>query len=236
MRHLLLVLILMLVSLSVSAANAADWAIEPFVVSYKVDVGLAKAESIVSLNSLGDERFEIVSNTRVTGFVGFFKRGNIDERAVFRYVDGEILAESLVREDNLSAEPRSCEVYYRPNDNEATVIFEGKEEVVSMPRNTFNPLLMQIALMQDMAENATPASYNILDHAGLKQFDVSIGTQEQIKTSVGKLGGVPVDLTNKAGNAGTRMWVVPEQNWLAVIVEASKDNEVKATLRATDIR
>ena len=141
-----------------AAMAKGDWAIEPFVVNYKVKVGIANAAAEVTLNELDDNRFEIVSKTRVTGVIGFFKRGRIYERAVFRYEDGELLAESLVREDELSPEERSCEVYYRPLDGEATVVFKGEESVVEIPRDTVNPLLMQIALMQDMAgprSNAT---------------------------------------------------------------------------------
>ncbi|MEM7764126.1 MAG: DUF3108 domain-containing protein [Pseudomonadota bacterium] len=226
----------MLATHSAGAIAASDWSIEPFVAEYKVSVGPASAAAVVELNSLGDSRYEIVSKTRVTGFFGLFKRGNIDERAVFRFEDGEILAESLVREDNLSPEERSCEVYYRPLENEATVKFKGQEKTVTIPRNTFNPLLMQIALMQDMAAGETPEVYNILDHAGLKQFDVNVGTEGAIDTPTGQFAAIPVDITNPANNAGTRMWAVPAEDWLAVVVEARKDDEVKATLKLSGLR
>ncbi|MFK8054027.1 MAG: DUF3108 domain-containing protein [Woeseiaceae bacterium] len=228
-------LICLFLSFSAHAESGQHWSIDPFEVKYQVKVGIAKAESVVTLNALGDSRFEIVSKTRVKGFFGVFKRGTIDERAVFRYVNGEILAESLSRDDQLSPDERSCEVEYRPEQNEATVRFQGTETIVEIPRDTFNPLLMQIALMQDMAAGNTPEFYNILDHAGLKQFSVAVGQRDQISTPAGRYDAIPVDLVSTEINAGTRMWAVPEENWLAVIVEARKDDEVKATLRVSDL-
>ena len=226
---------LVFASLTQAAVAANEWSIEPFVAEYNVRVGPASAAAVVELNRLGDSRFEIVSKTRVTGFFGLFKRGNIDERAVFRFENGEILAESLVREDNLSPEARSCEVYYDPESGTARVVYEGTEETVDIPRNTFNPLLMQIALMQDMAAGQTPDGYNILDHAGLNRFDVSVGNAGSIKTPSGQFDAIPVDLTHPEKTAGTRMWAVPGKDWLAVVVEARKDDEVKATLRLSGL-
>jgi hypothetical protein len=116
------------------------------------------------------------------------------------------------------------------------VIFKGSEEIVEIPRNTFNPLLMQIALMQDMARGNTPQSYAILDHAGLKDFTVTFGNKSSVKTPTGNYDAVPVDLMNAKSNAGTRMWAAPSREWLAVVVEARKDDEVKATLRLKELQ
>ncbi|MEM7610466.1 MAG: DUF3108 domain-containing protein [Pseudomonadota bacterium] len=229
------VMAILTVSSPALAKPGQNWAIEGFEASYKVKVGIASAGAVVRLNALGDNRFEIVSETRAKGFASLFKRGEVYERAVFQYVDGEILAESLVRKDTLSADDRNCEVYYRPLENEATVIYQGEASIVEIPRDTFNPLLMQIALMQDMALGNTPERYNILDHAGLKSFDVSFGSEGSIDTPTGAYAAVPVDLVNLQSNAGTRMWAAPEQDWLAVVVEARKDDEVKAVLRLSNL-
>lgn len=219
-----------------SASTTSGWSITPFEANYKVKVGIASADAVVRLTQLDPQRYEIVSVTRATGIASLFKRGEVYERAVFRYVDGEILAESLVRRDTLSSEERSCEVYYRPEQNQATVLFKGEEEQIEIPRDTFNPLLMQIALMQDMANGKRPVSYSILDHAGLKDFSVSFGDESNVSTPTGDFQAVPVDLMNEKTNAGTRMWAAPSREWLAVVVEARKNNEVKATLRLEQLQ
>ena len=226
----------LMVAAGASASAPTGWSITPFEANYKVKVGIASADAVVRLTQLDGQRYEIVSVTRATGIASLFKRGEVYERAVFRYVDGEILAESLVRRDTLSAEERSCEVYYRPERNEATVLFKGEEEQIDIPRDTFNPLLMQIALMQDMANGRKPASYSILDHAGLNDFSVTFGEEDNVRTPTGDYQAVPVDLINEKTNAGTRMWAAPSREWLAVVVEARKDDEVKATLRLEQLQ
>jgi hypothetical protein len=226
----------LLVAGQACAKSEQAWAITPFEASYQVKVGIASADAVVRLTQIDPQRFEIVSTTRATGLASLFKRGEVYERAVFRYVDGEILAESLVRRDTLSPDERSCEVYYRPEQNEATVVFKGKEEIISIPRQTFNPLLMQIALMQDMALGKKPTSYSILDHAGLKDFSVSFGDEDNVETPTGDFAAVPVDLVNVQSNAGTRMWAAPSREWLAVVVEARKNDEIKAVLRLEQLR
>ena len=216
-----------------STGDATDqgWAIAPFTASYDIDLGIASGESSLELNQLGENRYEIVSVTRATGIASWFKRGRVYERAVFRYENGEILSESMIRRDSLSAEERSCEVYYRPEDGEADIVFKGERRTIEIPRNTFSPLLMQIALMQDMTRDATPAYYNIVDQVGLRKYTVTLGDQGPVKTPLGEFAAIPVDLINEEKQAGTRVFTAPGEEYLAVIVEARKDGDVKATLR-----
>jgi hypothetical protein len=214
-----------------AAASTADLAIQPFAASYKVKVGIASARSTVELTELAPNRYEIVSVTEATGIAGLFKRGQNFERATFRVVDGEIIAESLVRQDTLSGQDRDCEIYYRPEQGEADIVYLGETRTVKIPRNTFNPLLMQIALMQDLARGTPPEYYNILDHVGLRQYTVTLGSEDEVSTPLGGFEAVPVDLINETENAGTRVFASPKAEWIAVKVEARKGNDVKATLR-----
>lgn len=214
-----------------AAAATPAFAIEPFAASYSVKVGLASARSTVELVELEPDRYEIVSVTEATGIVGLFKRGRVYERATFRVIDGEILAESLRREDTLSGEERDCEVYYRPEQGEADIVYRGETRTVEIPRNTFNPLLMQIALMQDLAQGTPPEYYNIVDHVGLRQYTVKVGDEVEVSAPLGGFEAIPVDLVNETENAGTRVFASPQAEWVAVKVEARKDGDVKATLR-----
>lgn len=231
-RRLGAALALAAMTLAGAAAGATpEFAIEPFAASYKVKVGLASARSTVELVELEPDRYEIVSLTEATGIVGLFKRGRVYERTVFRVVDGEILTEYLEREDTLSGEERDCEVFYRPEQGEADIVYLGETRTVEIPRNTFNPLLMQIALMQDLAQGTPPEYYNILDHVGLRQYTVRLGNEDEVSTPLGGFDAVPVDLVNEADDAGTRVFAAPKAEWIAVKVEARKGGDVKATLR-----
>lgn len=214
-----------------AAATTPGLAIEPFAASYKVKVGIASARATVELTELAPNRYEIVSITEATGIAGLFKRGRNFERATFRVVDGEILAESLVRKDSLSGQERDCEIYYRPEKGEADIVYLGETRTLAIPRNTFNPLLMQIALMQDLAQGTPPEFYNILDHVGLRQYTVTLGDKGEVRTPLGGFETVPVDLINEAENVGTRIFASRKAEWIAVKVEARKGDDVKATLR-----
>ena len=214
-----------------AAANTAGFEIEPFAASYKVKVGLASARSTLELRQLDAGRYEVVSITEATGIVGLFKRGRVYERATFRVVEGEILAESLEREDTLSGDSRDCEIYYRPEQGTADIVYEGERRTVEIPRNTFNPLLMQIALMQDLARGTPPEAYNILDYVGLREYTVRVGDRDAVETPVGDFDALPVDLVNEVENAGTRVFASRDAEWIAVKVEARKNGDVKATLR-----
>lgn len=213
-----------------AATTDGEWSIQPFEISYKVKVGIASAEATVALRELAENRFEIESVTEARGIASLFKRGSVYERATFRYENGEILAETLVRRDTLSPEERSCEVIYFPLQGYANVTFKGETEKVEIPKDTVNPLLMQIALMQAMALGERPTKYMILDHAGLQPFAVEFGDSDTVKTPIGSFSAIPVDLINQTKAAGTTMWAAPDENWLAVQVEARKDDEVKARL------
>lgn len=212
-------------------AAGTGWAIAPFAASYDIDLGIASGESSLELKALGDNRYEIVSVTRATGIASWFKRGRVYERAVFRFENGEILSESMIRRDTLSAEERSCEVYYRPEAGEADIVFKGERRTIEIPRNTFSPLLMQIALMHDMMRETTPDHYNIVDQVGLRKYTVTLGDTNDVKTPLGQFAAIPVDLINEEKQAGTRVFTAPNEEYLAVIVEARKDGDVKATLR-----
>ena len=218
-----------------AAANGDEWSIRPFEISYKVKVGIASAEATVALRELANNRFEIESVTEARGIASLFKRGSVYERATFRYEDGAILAETLVRRDTLSPEERSCEVVYFPLEGYANVTFKGETETVEIPQDTVNPLLMQIALMQAMALGERPTEYMILDHAGLQPFAVRFGERDTVDTPIGSFSAIPVDLVNEKKAAGTTMWAAPDANWLAVQVEARKDDEVKARLSLQDL-
>ena len=225
--------------LTVAAAHAQDnaeaFAFEPFSANYKVKVGIANARSSLELIELEPNRYELVSLTEATGLVGIFKRGRVYERTIFRVADGEILTEYLAREDTLSGQKRDVEVFYRPEQGEADIVFYGETETVEIPPDTYNPLLMQVALMQDLPEGTAPDFYNVLDHVGLRQYTVTIGDEDQVKTPLGGFDAIPVDLINEVEDAGTRVFVAPQAEWVAVKVEARKGDDVKATLRVNRI-
>ncbi len=212
-------------------ASTETFGFEPFSASYKVKVGIANARSSLELIELEPNRYELVSLTEATGLVGIFKRGRVYERTIFRVANGEILTEYLMREDTLSGQERDCEVFYRPEQGEADIVYLGETRTVDIPRDTYNPLLMQVALMQDLAEGTAPEFYNILDHVGLRQYTVTLGDEGEVRTPLGGFEAIPVDLINEADNAGTRVFAAPNAEWIAVKVEARKGDDVKATLR-----
>lgn len=212
-------------------ASTEAFAFEPFSASYKVKVGIANARSSLELIELEPDRYELVSVTEATGLIGIFKRGRVYERTIFRVADGEILTEYMEREDTLSGQSRDCEVYYRPEQGEADIVYLGETRTVEIPRDTYNPLLMQVALMQDLAEGTPPAFYNVLDHVGLRQYTVTLGSEDEVRTPLGGFEAIPVDLVNEADDAGTRVFAAPGAEWIAVKVEARKGDDVKATLR-----
>ena len=231
---LLTVSIFLAVTADADTTRADSWQVEPFSVTYKVTIGPARARTTVALRSLGDNRFAVDSTTKVTGVVGWFKRGAVEERTTFRYENGEILAETLFRRDSLSADDRNIDIDYAPAAGTATVRYQAGETQVDIGRDTMNPLLMQIALMHHLATDRVPEAYTVLDYNGTEQFKISAGTKQWQRTPAGDFDAVPVDLRNTETGTGTRLWSASELQWLAVVVEARKDDEIKATLRLSE--
>ncbi|MEO0576028.1 MAG: DUF3108 domain-containing protein [Pseudomonadota bacterium] len=237
--HALLIALTSMIALSLPhAAPASDsmrWSVPPFEASYAVKIGVARANTTITLTALEDGRYAVTSTTQAKGVARWFKKGEVYERTVFRFVDGDVLAESLERRDTLSPIDRNVSITYSPDEGTAVVVYDGETSTARIPRNASNPLLMQITLMHAMATAQVPTHYDVLDYAGMQRFDVRVGTEATVRTTDGKRTAIPTDLSNVAEQTSTRIWATQDSDWLALVVEARKEDDIKAVLRLTEI-
>ncbi|MEM9171799.1 MAG: DUF3108 domain-containing protein [Pseudomonadota bacterium] len=217
------------------AQTSANWQVEPFKATYSVRIGPAKAQTTVALVTLDDQRLRAESTTRARGIASWFKRGNVDEKTTFDVVDGKPVVRSLFRRDSLSSDDRNIDIAYRPEDGTARVQRSTGEDVVTVANDVTNPLLMQITLMQQLANNSLPESYVVLDYKGIQTYRITERDPEVIRTAAGKYAVRVIDLIETSSNTGTRVFVAEDEQWLAVRIEARKDDRSVAVLSLTDI-
>lgn len=211
--------------------QAKEWKIPPFEATYRAKIGIARGETRMELRRLDAARFEIESWTEARGFASWFKRGEIHELSRFRWEDGRIVPELFRRTDDISSEDRNVSVLYRPDEGVALVTHRGDTREVDISERTTNPLVMQIALMQDLALGEGADYYETLDHAGIRRYEVEYqqGT-EPVEVPAGAFSARRLRHSRDGTDTFTQLWCSPEFDWLAVRAEINKDGKVRGRL------
>ena len=110
--------------------------------------------------------------------------------------------------------------------------FDNQAYQLTVPQGTSDLSLLEVKLMQDVAQGKLRSQYNIVDRGKLKQFIVRRLGQADIKVPMGKYTCEKVQVSPKNKSQHTTLWLAKELNFVPVRI-LHEDDGGKLDIRLT---
>ncbi|MGH8496733.1 MAG: DUF3108 domain-containing protein [Gammaproteobacteria bacterium] len=212
----------------------ADLGVPEFEAVYKVRVSIARGQMRLDFNRR-DGALVYHSELEPMGFVSMFKRGMIAETSRFEYGGGTVRPIEYDLVDTIS-EGHDAHYKFDWSEDEVTGNYRGQPVEATLEGHAVDRLLLQIAIMSDLAHGRDVDSYTIFDRAKAKRYTIEIGENGSAETPAGEFSVVEVTYTDEDGDKSIVLECAPELHYLPVRIRQREDGEVKSRAELVEYR
>ncbi|SKA67507.1 Protein of unknown function [Thiothrix eikelboomii] len=96
---------------------------------------------------------------------------------------------------------------------------------LKVPKNTIDPALIELRLMEDVAANR-PLNYSITERGKLKTYQFQRLGKETITTPLGQYACEKVKMTRDNGERQTTLWLAPELDYVAAQIQHNEKGNI----------
>ncbi|HEY3488226.1 MAG TPA: DUF3108 domain-containing protein [Gammaproteobacteria bacterium] len=236
-RRVLTVLIGLIVWFpSAKATQPVNTFPKPYTAKYSLmKNGATVAEATYTLAQAG-QGWKFSAHARPRGFMSFFISDEINESSAFE-IDGSSIKPLQYRFEQGPPKARNretLEVHYNWQEHNAQVSNPQKTRQVAIKRETYDPLSVQLALMQRTQRGCDTAEYAVFHDMELQiqKFECSSG--ETLRTSLGNYDTVRVSY--RSGKRETLIWFAPALNYIPVKIQQLRENKLKSEMRINSVK
>ena len=200
------------------AESVADLPV--FEAEYVLYAKNTKAARVVrSLARLDDGSYEYSSETKTTGLISLFKKVHIVETSRLM-VQGRLLQPVYYSYKRTGdRKKRDVSIEFNRDAKKIKNTINGDFWHLPMEPAVMDKLLYQLAIMYDLQNGRTPASYRIADGGGVKTYSFEKLGEEVVETPLGSFNTVKM-LRHKPGSSRKSVfWCAPDLKFLQVKVE-----------------
>jgi len=217
-------------STQAQSTNEKADALKPYHATYKVfrkgsDLGEGSRELLKT-----DNGYVIKSNSKISWL---FLSDNRKEVSNFMVKDGLFQAQDYRyvrtgtgrdREETITFSPLLIESTYKNNTVKIKPILY-----------TYDPLLYQLALRQDLIDNKEILSYHMVRKGKETQYRFEKQGMETINTPYGRIEAIKVLRLRENSSRRTLLWVAPSLNYVVVKLTQYKDGAEQADLQLSSL-
>ncbi len=219
MRRLLLAAALL--ALSPLAPAGADMP-TGFEASYRISSGMLGGGSATLHFEQADGRYRLHSSTRASGLLSLIYRSRLDEHSRGRVgEDAALIPEQyLYLREGRGA--RRAELRFDWERGQVINDVGGPVWRLAIPEGTKDRLLMQVAVMRDLARGREHMLYPVADGGELRRVTLQVDGEQELETPAGRFRAVRVRHVsgeNDATGGRTTFWCAPELNYLPIRLE-----------------
>jgi hypothetical protein len=223
-RTFALTLLAGVTALYASMAGAA--APQPFEAVYSVSRGGIELGSVrMDLRRATDDSFIYRTRTEPSGIVTLFT-GEIVERSLWRYEDGEIIPLQYRYRRREGVVKRSVDATFDWSSQRVLTQEKDQNWSLDVPPGTLDKLLTNLAFLLDLQEGTGEYLYTVADGNDLKQYQYTLIGRESLSTAVGELDTVRFQRRKVGKKPKTTLWCAPELDYFPVHVERRDDGTV----------
>lgn len=202
-------------------------ALAPFEAIYDVrNGGSTIGEARMVLSRSGTDGFLYESTTRATGLLALFLKGDIVESSRWRDLPSGPRPDTyLYRREGRPERGQSLQFDWQ---NGVVAGTQGGQPVrTTLPAGTLDRLLVQLALMRDLASGRERLEYRVADGAQIKTYVFNVVGTEDVETPAGRYRTVKaVRLKDGDGSpAAYTFWCAPDLGYLPVRVDKGNGDE-----------
>ncbi len=215
--HLLLAA---LVSLSLTSGVRAGTVPDDFKAVYAISLNrFVIGESEIKLEAQPKSQYLYTSNTRSTGIARLFRSDIVQESSRFDLHRNHIRPLGYSFDHSGSKKERHALLKFDWKKMEVSNTVEGHTWEMEIPQNTLDKLVVQIAVMMDLAADKDKLVYDIADGGKLKEYSFAVVGKETIRVPAGEFEALKIERLRKDNDRTTYLWCAPSLNYLPVRIE-----------------
>jgi len=215
--HLLLLTLLSLMFTSGLRAGAVP---DDFTAMYAISLNnFVIGESEIKLTAQSNSKYLYTSNTHSTGLARLFRSDLVKESSQFDIHRKHIRPHEYRFDHTGSKKQRHALLLFDWKEMKVSNTVEGHTWEMEIPQNALDKLVVQIAVMADLAANKTKLSYNIADGGKLKEYHFAVIGKETIRVPAGEFEVLKIERLRKDNDRTTYLWCAPSLNYLPVRIE-----------------
>lgn len=198
-----------------------------FIPSYIAHYALVRgpftlAESRFTLQREANGTLRYHSTAEPRGLARLLFSGNsISETSVFRLRRGHIRALSYQFVHKEGAKTERSSVQFDWQTETAISYANGRTRRIKVPPGTVDRMVLQLAVMHDLAEGRATMSYPLVDDNHLKTYRFAVKGRERVHTQAGSFYTLRVERTHDPDKQ-TIFWCAPKLDYLPVKVLQKK--------------
>lgn len=215
--HLLMVT---LISLSLSTGLRAGTVPDDFTAIYAISLNnFVIGESEIKLEAQPKSQYLYTSNTRSIGIARLFRSDVVQESSRFDLHRKHIRPLEYRFDHTGSKKQRHALLNFDWKKMEVSNTVEGHTWEMEIPQNALDKLVVQIAVMMDLAADKDKLVYDIADGGKLKEYSFAVVDKETIRVPAGEFEALKIERIRKDNDRTTYLWCAPSLNYLPVRIE-----------------
>lgn len=226
-KRITLVLVLLALPLTTTAAFTAVNPLKPFHAEYIVDRnGNTVAQASTSLIPDGKNRWVFTNSVKPIGWIASILSTSFEEQSTWMWTNG---IKALSYRYDRSDKEKHVSLIFDWQQMRVTNIIDGDSWRMKIPHATQDKASIYLALSAHMSVSETNTSFPVADGGKLKTYDFKIIGEGTINTPLGKINTINIS-KNKRGRKKQRkttLWLAPDFGYLLVRMEKTdKDGNI----------
>jgi Protein of unknown function (DUF3108) len=204
----------------------------PFKATFDVEWhGFSAGTSTLELIHNGGNHYTYSSRNRARGLFRLAIPDTITQISNFTIENGKVIPATYVGDDGSSDTDRDVSLKFDWIEHRVTGIAEDRPVDQPLEPGVQDSLTVQIALMCELAQGRSPASFQLIDKDEVKEYQYTREGDATLTTSIGKLDTVIYRSQRTGSSRYTRLWIVPSLGYLPVRAEQAKRDKRELQLQ-----
>ena len=219
-----------------SIAGARD--LRPFTAIYEVHhSGARVGETTLSLSRSPDSaHWEFHSRTQPRGLAALIRRRDVVETSLFDVEGERLVPRSYFFDEGAGDGKRDSRIEFDWSAAKAQGRYGKEDKEIALSDGMLDRLLVQLAIMGDIAAGDLPQAYTIVDRNATKTYDFTLVGEEMLPTPAGQFDTVKVRRQRPGSSRATLIWAAVELDYLPVKMVQLKDDRPNTVLTLTDVQ
>lgn len=192
----------------------------PFTAQYTIYAkGIPIGHWTRQLTAVDNQTFKVESIGKTNKFVGMIIDLQIEESTLFtRSQHGQIRPLKYSYQQTGSKQRQEV-IEFDWNQKVAQARYQDKNRTIALTEDTFDKLLYQVILMQELQQGQRTLRYRVIDKTKVRVYKPNLLGEEAVHTGLGQLNTLKYQRVSSNGKYRTTLWCAPKLRYLPVQVE-----------------
>ncbi|MBI5462715.1 MAG: DUF3108 domain-containing protein [Gammaproteobacteria bacterium] len=182
-------------------------------------------ETQIDLAAQTDGRYIYSSHTRSTGLARIFRNDKVEESSLFKLHKQRIRPLEYRFDHTGSKKERHAYLKFDWTAGKVANTVEGHTWEMQIPEHALDKLVVQLAVMMDLAAGKQELAYAIADGGKLKDYRFAIVGKETLHVPAGKFEALKLERLRKDNDRTTYFWCAPSLGYLPVRIKQIENED-----------